>query len=309
MAAAPFHAEVADAPPGAEALWLHAEDGVRLRAVLWRGGGRGTALVLPGRTEYVEKYGRVAGRLRALGLTVAVIDWRGQGLSDRHPKWPQFGQIEDFVTYQRDVAALLGHPALAEAPRPLLLLCHSMGSTIGLRALIERPGIAAAVFSAPMWGIAVRPAARALLGPVTGAAMILGLGPRAMPGSGGRGAPAFEANRLTTDRAAFDWAARQVAAHPELALGPPSVHWTRAAFRETARLARLPSPDRPMLGFLGAEEAVVSPEAIKARFAAAPDGLLIPCPGARHEILMERAEIQTLVWARIAAFLDRVAPA
>ena len=309
MTAAPFHAEVADAPPGAEALWLRAGDGVRLRAVLWRGGGRGTVLVLPGRTEYIEKYGRVAGRLRALGLTVAAIDWRGQGLSDRHPKYPRVGQVEDFASYQRDVAALLDHPAVAEAPRPLLLLCHSMGGAIGLRALMERPGIAAAVFSAPMWGIAVRPAARALLGPVTGAALLLGFGLRAMPGAGGRGAPEFAANRLTSDEAAFDWAARQVAAHPELALGAPSVDWTRAAFRETARLAPLPSPDRPMLGFLGAEEKVVSRDAITARFAAAPDGLLVPCPGARHEILMERDEIQGRVWARIAEFLDRVAPA
>jgi lysophospholipase len=306
---APFHAEVADAPPGAEPLWLRAEDGARLRAVLWRGGARGTVLVLPGRTEYIEKYGRVAGRLRALGFAVAILDWRGQGLSERHPVWPQFGQIEDFAVYQRDVAALLDHPDIAVAPRPTLLLCHSMGGTIGLRALMTRPEIAGAVFSAPMWGIAIRPAARVMLGPVTGAALLLGFGPRAMPGSGGRDAPEFAANRLTSDRDAFDWASRQVMAHPELALGAPSVRWTRAAFRETARLARLPSPNRPMLGFLGAEETVVSPRAITARFGAAPDGELVLCPGARHEILMERAEIQRHVWTRIAAFLDRVAPA
>jgi lysophospholipase len=306
--AAPFHAEVAEAPPGATAVWLRAEDGKRLRAVSWRGSGRGTALVFPGRTEYVEKYGRVVGRLHALGLSVAVIDWRGQGLSERHPTWPAFGQVEDFRAYQWDVAALLDHPEIAGAPRPLVLVGHSMGGAIGLRTLMEQPGIAGAIFSAPMWGIEIRPAARAMLGPVTAAALLLGLGPRAMPGSGGRGSLAFEANRLTSDRAAFDWAAGQVVAHPGLALGPPSVHWTRAAFREIAWLARQPSPDQPMLGFLGGAERVVSRMAVTARFAAAPDGLLVSCGDARHEIFLERAEIQSLVWARIAAFLDRVAP-
>lgn len=306
--AAPFHADVAEAPPGAEPLWLTAEDGTRLRAVLWPGGTRGTAVVFPGRTEYVEKYGRVVARLRDLGLGVAVIDWRGQGLSDRHPSWPRCGHVEDFRAYQSDAAALLDHPALAGAPRPLLLLCHSMGGAIGLRTLAERPGIAAAIFSAPMWGIELPRASRAMIGPLTGAARLLGLGPRPMPGAVRRGEGVFEANRLTSDPTAFARAARQLVAHPDLALGPPSMQWTRAAFHEMARLARQPMPGLPLLGFLGSEESVVSPAAITARFAAAPDATLVACPGARHEILMEGPATQALVWGRIAAFLDRLAP-
>jgi lysophospholipase len=70
----PFHADVANAPPGAEAHWLTTTDGVRLRAVTWPAGDRGTAVILPGRTEFAEKYGRVAGRLVDRGFSVAVID-------------------------------------------------------------------------------------------------------------------------------------------------------------------------------------------------------------------------------------------
>ena len=40
-------------------------------------------------------------------------------------------------------------------PRPWRLLAHSMGGTIGLRALTRGVPVAAAVFSAPMWGIRV----------------------------------------------------------------------------------------------------------------------------------------------------------
>ena len=84
--AAPFHADVADAPEGARAFWLTAADGVRLRAVVWAGGARGTAVIFPGRTEFAEKYGRVAGRAgRRAASSVAVIDWRGQGLSRPAP--------------------------------------------------------------------------------------------------------------------------------------------------------------------------------------------------------------------------------
>ena len=138
MTPAPFHAEIADSAPGAEAYWLAASDGVRLRAVVWAGGSRGTAVVFPGRTEFAEKYGRVAAQLVARGLAVAMIDWRGQGLSDRPPGNAMRGHVEDFRDYQRDVAALLGLVERLEMPGPRYLFAHSMGGCIGLRTLLER---------------------------------------------------------------------------------------------------------------------------------------------------------------------------
>ena len=142
MTPAPFHAEVADAPEGARAFWLTASDGVRLRGVVWAGGRRGTAVLFPGRTEFAEKYGRVARALVARGFAVAVIDWRGQGLSDRPPLNPMLGHVEDFRDYQRDVAALLDLVAGLALPGPALLFAHSMGGCIGLRTLLERSDFA-----------------------------------------------------------------------------------------------------------------------------------------------------------------------
>lgn len=304
MEAAPFFTDLAEAPEGAAPRWLRSADGKRLRAVFWPDpAARARVLVLPGRTEYAEKYGRVVGRLRGLGLAVAILDWRGQGLSERFPPYPELGHIEDFRAYQSDLDALLAAPEVAEGSGPLLLLCHSMGGCVGLRALIERAEIAGAIFSAPMWGIRVGPLARMLVGPVAGTAARLGLGHRGMPGAARRAAVARAAdNPLTSDTGAYLYAARQLAAHPELGLGPPSVHWTAAAFREMAALRRLPSPAKPMLGFLGSEETVVDPEAVRDRFAHAPDADLVVCPGGRHEILMECPEILARVWSRIATF-------
>jgi lysophospholipase len=55
----------------------------------------------------------------------------------------------------------------------------------------------------------------------------------------------FDDNPLTTDRDQFDYMSRQVAAHPELALGGPSVLWVKAALEETAALMKMPAPDVP----------------------------------------------------------------
>ena len=51
---APFHAALADAPPGATCVWLQA-GAARIRVVSWKAGDKGTVLLLPGRTECVEK--------------------------------------------------------------------------------------------------------------------------------------------------------------------------------------------------------------------------------------------------------------
>ena len=74
------------------AFWLTAADGVRLRVGLWsHPGAQGTVLLLPGRTEYVEKYGRAAADLRSRGYATLAIDWRGQGLADRALDDPMSG--------------------------------------------------------------------------------------------------------------------------------------------------------------------------------------------------------------------------
>jgi lysophospholipase len=304
---APFHAEIAGAPEGARAFWLTASDGVRLRAVVWSGGRRGTAVVFPGRTEFAEKYGRVAGALVARGFAVAVIDWRGQGLSDRPPLSPMLGHVDDFRDYQRDVAALLDLVHELALPEPTHLFAHSMGGCIGLRTLLERSDFRAAVFSAPMWRLHMKAATRELTARMTRLAYFAGLGGRLTPGA--RPEPTaiaigFEGNALTSDPQVFAWCLGQITAHPELGLGGPSMQWTSAALQEMARLAIAPLPVLPTLVLLGGVETVVSSATIRRQVAQMAHGQLAEFPAARHEIFMERPEIVAEVWERIDRFLD-----
>jgi lysophospholipase len=307
--AAPFHAGIADAPEGARGRWLTASDGVRLRAVVWTGGRRGTAVIFPGRTEFAEKYGRVAGRLVARGFAVTVIDWRGQGLSDRHPTSPLLGYVADFRDYQQDVAALMALDADLGLPEPHCLVAHSMGGCIGLRTLLERTEFGAAVFSGPMWHLRMRAATRELTAKMTRLAGLVGLGGRLLPGASPQPtmlAGTFEGNALTSDRDTFDWCVRQISTHPELALGGPSMQWTYAALEEMARLYVAPLPRLPLLALLGSDEEVVSASVIRRQVARMAEGELAEFQGARHELFMERPEITDRVWERIDGFLDAV---
>jgi lysophospholipase len=304
--AAPFFAEVAEGPRGARAAWARAEDGTRLRVVIWPGefpgGARGTVLLFPGRTEYCEKYGRTVADLAAMGLSVATIDWRGQGLADRALTDLATGHVTDFTDYQMDVAALLSAAREAGLAEPFHLLAHSMGGAIGLRALMQGLPVRSAVFSAPMWGIRMEAALRPLAWSLSWASRHFGFGHRYAPGT--RPASylaeaAFEGNMLTTDREMWGYMQRQVAAHPELSLGGPSLHWLYEALAETRRLARRPAPQVPALTFLGTRERIVDLDPIHARMSRWPGGRLELVEGAEHEVLMEGPQVRARVMAQM----------
>ncbi|WP_299840883.1 alpha/beta fold hydrolase [uncultured Jannaschia sp.] len=306
LPAAPYHAEVAAGPPGARPVWVDAADGVRLRAVTWPEGPRGTVMLFQGRTEYVEKYSYAARELRVRGYATAAIDWRGQGLSPRSSRDPRLGHVRNFGEFQDDVDALLTHCATLDIPRPWHLLAHSMGGLIGLRALHRRSEFTRAVFSAPMWGLPLAPHRRLVGWVASSLASGLGFGERLAPGAAKVADPAaapFEGNLLTTDSEMFAWMKRQITVHPELALGGPSFGWIWAALREMHRLAREPAPDTPCLTFLGTDEDIVSPDAIHVRMGSWSNGTLEMVEGARHEVLMEGPETRRRLYDRIAAHL------
>jgi len=304
MEPAPLYEDVADAPAGGEAVWLTAADGVRVRAAVWPAAPdtapRGTVLLFPGRTEYVEKYGRAARVFCAEGYAVLTLDWRGQGLTARAMADRRLGHVTDFAEYQRDLAALLDFAGARNLPVPFFLVAHSMGGAIGLRALHEGPAVRAAAFSAPMWGVQMEwwepplAWASALAAP--------------LPGFGGKLTPRtdldhalfvdpFEGNDLTTDQEMWEFMRCQLATYPDLVLGGPTLSWLRAALLETRALTRMAAPSVPALTALGTQDRIVHPRPIRQLMALWPGGALEMLEGSEHEIMMERPEIRSRFFA------------
>lgn len=305
---APFFADIAEGPPGGAAWWLRADDGTRTRWALWPGGARGTVLLFPGRSEYIEKYGRTARAFHDRGLSVAAIDWRGQGLADRTAA--DIGDIDHFDAYQRDVAALVAALGATGAPRPWTILGHSMGACIGLRALQEHQPFDAAVFTGPMWAIKVPRALRPVDRFVARGACVLGLGMRYVTGHAPRNytlANQFEGNKWTSDRAAWEWLQGQLRAQPALNTGGPSWRWLAAALDEVARITRAPLPDVPVRVWLGSAETIVEIDAVRGLVARWPSATLEMVEGGRHELLMEVPAIRDRIADDTAAFIAGLA--
>ncbi|WP_084862706.1 alpha/beta hydrolase [Salibaculum halophilum] len=307
MAQAPYNARTARNATGI-AHWVTAVDGVRLRIAHWPlEAARGTVLIFPGRTEYVEKYGPAAADFAARGYTALAIDWRGQGLADRLHDDPGVGHVARFTDYQHDVRAALDHARALGLPEPFHLLAHSMGGAIGLRAVMDGDPVASAVFSAPMWGISIAPPLRPLAWGLSALSRPLGLSAAVVPGQEAETyvlRAGFSGNTLTTDPEMFALLAEQLQADPALGLGGPSLHWLNEALGETRALSRRASPDLPCLCFLGTREQIVDTARIRDRMARWPGGELVMLEGGKHEVILEKPDLRNALFDRSVALFD-----
>src|SRR6476620_172523 len=127
------------APPDAVVGALKTPDGVTLRYVRWAPppGRKGTVCVFQGRGECAEKYFETVRDLRARGFAVAILDWRGQGLSDRALPDRRRGHVRNFSEYDLDLETLMREVVLPDCPPPLFAIGHSMGATVLLRAAFQ----------------------------------------------------------------------------------------------------------------------------------------------------------------------------
>ncbi len=296
MEAAPFHTDLAGAPDGGQFVWAKADDGVRLRLGVWQAEkARGTILLFPGRTEYLEKYGKVISDLTSAGWSVVSIDWRGQGMSDRLDDDTRLGHVSDFIDYQRDVSVLTEWVVSLDLPKPHVLLCHSMGGCIGLRALVDGLDVSRAVFSAPMWGIQMPTFARPLTYVIPPVARLLNKENTFAPGTTPENyviETDFAENMLTTDPETYVWLAEHAEKAPEFALGGPSVQWVGSATRELDKLFAADRPNIPSLTFVGSDEKIVSIDAINRFHTGWTGGEWRLVDGARHEMMMEAPAIR-----------------
>ncbi|MFQ5346578.1 MAG: alpha/beta fold hydrolase [Rhodothalassiaceae bacterium] len=302
------------APPGAVRDSLPTGDGLRLRVVSWQPEatpGCGSVLVVPGRTEYVERHFETAADLLDRGLAVAVLEMRGHGLSPRPLANPMKHHASDFSAMIDDVARFFAYASDSRMPRPHILLAHSMGAHVAFRVLHERPrAVEAAVLTAPMFGLRLEGLPRMLVPRLARLAVRLGLGTRyALGQSDWRGGQAREMLRdlLTSDRERFADEDRILAEHPELRLGGVTWGWLDAAFRSMAGIAAPGYAEvvtTPLLLVLAGADRVVDNRAAEEVAARLPHGKCVVIEGARHDILHESDPYRDRFWAAFDEFRE-----
>lgn len=296
-------------PPGANIVGLRAGDGMQLRAAYWRPEGvpRGTVALVQGRAEFIEKYFEVIGELLSRGFVVASFDWRGQGLSQRLLGAKAKGHLLRSTDYRLDLDAFIGQLLTPDCPKPWFALAHSMGAA----ALLDYVGAVAAPF-ARIVGVAPMVGLNGFAG--SGAARHIAVGLRALglsrlfiPGGSPRTLveKPFKDNILTSDARRFSRSAQVIGLAPALGVGDPTIGWVNAAYGLMDRLNSPGFAERirtPALLLAAGGDRLVSTAAIELFAKRLKNADCLVLAGARHEIMMERAEIRAKFWAAFDAF-------
>ena len=268
--------------------------------------------MLPGRSEFIEKYCETVEDLLGRGFWVASMDWRGHGLSGRPLSNRHKHYLTSFAPMIDDLKQLVGALDVDGLGRPRILLAHSMGAHVALRFLHDNgDSFEGAAMSAPMVDLTFAPLGRRLTRGMTSLAIALGFGKRYAPGQTNHGAvqrSGANMRLLTSDARRFRIEHRWIEKDPDLALGGVTFGWLEAAM---ASIAELNAPGYPeaietpiLIVQAGADRLIDNPqqEAFVRRL---PDATFLRIEGARHELLNERDEYRDQF---LAAF-DRQAQA
>lgn len=274
---------------------------------------RGNILFMPGRGDFYEKYLESFEHWRLQGWRVSAADWRGQAGSGRLGADGTTGHIDDFAIWISDLAQIWREWS-AGREGPLVLIGHSMGGHLALRAVIDRvldPAPAALVLTAPMLDVHPEllpvPVKRAY------AAAMMRLGDPTRPAWKASEKPGSKLKLrqmlLTHNRERYADEEWWRAERPYLSLGPGSWGWLRAAMDSVTAIFRrgaLESVTLPVLIVGTNADKLVSPAAIRRALDRLPNAeSCMFGREARHEMLRESDKPRLRTWAAIDDFLSR----
>ncbi|WP_160173503.1 alpha/beta fold hydrolase [Thalassotalea sp. ND16A] len=269
-----------------------------------------------GRSESYLKYKELAFDLQNNGYNVAMIDHRGQGLSQRELEDNDKGYVDDFNDYVIDMHQWLNTYVMPECGDNMYLLAHSMGGTIAtLYAQQFSSAFKAVVLSSPM--IAVNGGSipdwlgKPLIKTSHFVDNLFGDQSAYFFGHGPYQSKPFKGNDLMQSQIRYQHFNQLYQQTPEIQLGGVTLAWLNGAVKAEAQIfANIDKITTPLLVLQAARDTVVSNEK-QTQFcqqlhqlqpASCPDGKPVVIENALHELLFEQDEIrnqalrQTLNW-------------
>jgi lysophospholipase len=290
-------------------------DQLKIRCGIWQSDKepcRGKILLLPGRSEFMEKYVETIQELKRRGFSVFMFDWRGQGLSDRMLPDRRKGYVLNYDDYLRDLKQFVDEFVNPSQQGPgIVVLAHSMGGHVALRFFHDFPGIVGkAVLTSPLIDIAgSRWVVRSLKALVT-LAVKTGFQERyaaKRTRDSGSSDKRFSYNRLTHDPVRFRRTKKLLQNNPDLAVDGVTFGWLGATFHSIDILSGkgyVEGIALPILIVAAGADQVVSLQAQKAICERLPHARIITIPRARHEILLETDSMRHAFWRAFDRFIQ-----
>jgi lysophospholipase len=276
---------------------------------------KGFVVIAPGLSEFCEKYFEVIRDLKADGYAVAILEWRGHGLSHRHIEDRDRRHSDGFENDVADFKCFMDKLDQIREDQNLsktrtALLAHSMGGNISLRYLHDHAAdnkFESATFSAPMFGINLSSAQKSILKPVCAMFNKMGRSDWYAPGQGKWTAEKYLITQLSlsTDKERrkvqgqwFDW-------NEDLRPGGVTYGWLSEA-NKSCEIVQQPEfgqniKTRCFIG-IAEDEIIVNNKDILSTAENLHDAEVKEYENARHELMMEQNPIRDAVLRDFKAF-------
>ncbi|MFA6238646.1 MAG: alpha/beta fold hydrolase [Bacteriovorax sp.] len=266
-------------------------------------------VILPGRTEPLEKYAEVVYDLlqtdAGKNLNFYLMDHRGQGSSGRMKSPADMGHIDQFENYVADLETFIALLKLDQNCEEKFLLAHSMGAGIATAFLLKHPkAFDRVAFSSPMLKIMTRPykygVARAIVEAMTRA----GRGAKFAIGQKGFNTDSkFEENTFTTSPARFSMAMSTFDNYPKTKIGGVSNRWILEIMKGTNSIrSRYHEISAPLRVFNAGIEAYSEPSEMVKLCDEAANCKRIYLETSKHEVMMDRDANRNIVLNELSQF-------
>lgn len=285
-----------------EHLEFETTDGVRVCYCVWAQAEPAPWVVIsPGRVEAYVKYKEVALEWAAKGFSVAIIDHRGQGYSDRLTERHDQGYVANFNHYIDDFAQFMAVLSPRIGNQNAYLLGHSMGGAIAALYMAQHGQntapfpFKALALNAPMTGIHTDP------WPPSIGKTIVRFGawlnrkftankPSYFIGMADYKEMTFAENNLTSSETRYRYFSKLYENEPRIRVGGPTWQWLNESIRAMVLLPKVAHRiEVPVLILQASADQIVTTESQQYFFAFLrhEQSQLLPIIGAQHEILME----------------------
>lgn len=252
-------------------------------------------VILPGRSEPVEKYAEIVFDLlqteMGKNLNFYLMDHRGQGSSGRMAAISDLGYVDRFQNYVDDLETFINNQRLNDVCDKKFLLAHSMGGGIGVAYIIKNPHFFDKVaLSSPMVKIQTKPFPYAVARAIVQTETCLGMGAKFASGQKGYDENLdFLKNDFTTSPERFEMTMSTFRNNPQTKLGGVANNWVLEVMKADHKMrTHFNEISVPMIVFNVGDERYISPKEIVRFCNEVQNCKRSYFPTAKHEILMER---------------------
>jgi lysophospholipase len=265
-----------------------------------------TLVILPGRSEPAMKYAELLYDYRAKGFNIFIMDFQGQGASDRLLKNTDKGHVLSYTHYVRDLDQFITEIVLPRSPKELHLIAHSMGGAVAVLYMKDHPEtFKKAALSSPMFQINTEPYSELVAKIYSKVLIATGKKTAYAPGRGPYvpEEDSFETNDHTQSVERFNVMKSISVDWPNLVVGGPTTNWVYKSLIATKDMGKMKIKTPVILFQAGADQIVKHPR--QNAFCKINDCQLKHFPSAEHEVLMEKDLIRDEVLREIGEFFGR----